>query len=38
MDKRKMKEIEETLVEQGGLGDKSPNRFALDIYRKYKYV
>lgn len=38
LDKRKMKEIEETLVEQGGLGDKSPNRFALDIYRKYKYV
>jgi len=37
-DKKKMKEIEETLVEQGGLGDQSANQFALNIYRKYKYV
>ena len=34
---KKMAEIEETLVEMGGLGNKSPSRFALDIYRKYKY-
>ena len=37
-DKKKMKEIEETLVEQGGLGDQTANQFALNIYRKYKYV
>lgn len=34
---KKMAEIEETLVDMGGLGEKSPSRFALDIYRKYKY-
>jgi|14BtaG_2_1085337.scaffolds.fasta_scaffold00504_1 hypothetical protein len=38
MDAKKMKEIEDTLKEQGGLGDQSANQFALNIYRKYKYV
>ena len=37
MDKRKLKEIEETALEMGGLGGMSPNQFALKIYRKYKY-
>lgn len=38
MDKLKMQEITDTLAERGGLKGMTPNQFALNIYRKYKYV
>jgi hypothetical protein len=35
MDKGKMEQIRGMLAEQGGMGDMTPNQFALQLYRKH---
>lgn len=38
LDMKKRQEIESLLAEKGGLGDMTPNQFALQVYRKFNYV